>query len=345
MRGRARELSELYVPPDGPSAAPRVLGNGNFGTAKLMRSARTGELVAIKYIERGAKIDENVKRELVNHRLLTHENVVRFIEVVLTKTHLAIAMEYASGGELFDRILKKGKFCEAEGRYFFQQLISGVAHCHAKGVAHRDLKLENTLLDGGAVPRLKICDFGYSKNAFIDSDPKSTVGTPAYIAPEVLERKPYDGKTADVWSCGVTLFVMLCGKYPFEDKRKPRDFRSTILKIRSGDYAIPPGVELSAGCLDLIQRIFVVDAAKRIDIAGIRAHPWFLIDLPIELVDVEGAANPTNASPTSTMSIEEIHAIVEEAKKPYEGVEQDYHDAQMDGDHDMVTSGEFDDEF
>ena len=343
-RALARELSDLYAPPDGPSSRARVLGCGNFGTAKLMRSKRTNELVAIKYIERGARIDENVKRELVNHRLLTHGNVVRFIEVVLTKTHLAIAMEYASGGELFDRILKKGKFCEAEARYFFQQLISGVAHCHAKGVAHRDLKLENTLLDGDAVPRLKICDFGYSKNAFIDSDPKSTVGTPAYIAPEVLERKSYDGKTADVWSCGVTLFVMLCGKYPFEDRRKPRDFRSTILKIRSCDYAIPPGVELSAGCLDLIQRIFVVDAAKRIDIAGIKAHPWFLIDLPIELVDAAIAANPTNASPTSTMSIEEILAIVEEAKTPYEGAERDHHDAQMDGDHDMVTSGEFDDD-
>jgi serine/threonine-protein kinase SRK2 len=94
----------------------------------------------------------------------------------------------------------------------------------------------------------------------------------------------------------------------------------------------------------LIQRIFVVDAAKRIDIAGIKAHPWFLIDLPIELVDDAIAANPTNASPTSTMSIEEILAIVEEAKTPYEGAERDHHDAQMDGDHDMVTSGEFDDD-
>ena len=82
------------------------MGGGNFGTAKLMRRKATGELVAIKYIERGAKIDENVKRELVNHRLLTHPNIVRFIEAVVTEKHLALVMAYASGGELCERILK-----------------------------------------------------------------------------------------------------------------------------------------------------------------------------------------------------------------------------------------------
>ncbi len=341
MSAMRRDLSETYEPASGPTSAPRVLGCGNFGTAKLMRRKATGELVAIKYIERGAKIDENVKRELVNHRLLTHPNIVRFIEAVVTEKHLAIVMEYASGGELFDRILKKGRFEEPEARYFFQQLISGVAYCHAKGVAHRDLKLENTLVHGESVPRLKICDFGYSKNSLIDSDPKSTVGTPAYIAPEVLERKPYDGKMADVWSCGVTLFVMLCGRYPFEDKRKPRDFRSTILKIRSCDYAVPSGVRLTRGCLDLIQRIFVVDTAQRIDIPGIQAHPWFLTDLPAELVRGDFSQLESETSPTSTMSIEEIHAIVEEAKIPYGGTGRDLVE---DGDHDMVTSGEFDDD-
>lgn len=341
MSSVRRDLSETYEPASGPTSAPKVLGCGNFGTAKLMRRKATGELVAIKYIERGSKIDENVKRELVNHRLLTHPNIVRFIEAVVTEKHLAIVMEYASGGELFDWILRKGRFEEPEARYFFQQLISGVAYCHAKGVAHRDLKLENTLVHGERAPRLKICDFGYSKNSLIDSDPKSTVGTPAYIAPEVLERKPYDGKMADVWSCGVTLFVMLCGRYPFEDKRKPRDFRSTILKIRSCDYAVPSGVRLTKGCLDLIQRIFVVDTAKRIDIPGIQAHPWFLTDLPAELVRGDFSELESVTSPTSTMSIEEIHAIVEEAKIPYGGAGRDLVE---DGDHDMVTSGEFDDD-
>jgi serine/threonine-protein kinase SRK2 len=204
------------------------LGAGNFGVARLLRHKETKELVAMKYIERGRKIDENVAREIINHRSLRHPNIIRFKEVILTPTHLAIVMEYASGGELFERICNAGRFSEAEARYFFQQLICGVDYCHSLQICHRDLKLENTLLDGSPAPLLKICDFGYSKSSLLHSRPKSTVGTPAYIAPEVLSRREYDGKHADVWSCGVTLYVMLVGGYPFEDPDDPRNFRKTI---------------------------------------------------------------------------------------------------------------------
>ena len=209
--------------------------------------------------------DKNVERESINHRQLSgHPNIVRFIEVFVTSTHLGISMEYASGGELFDRIVKAGRFSEDEARYFFQQLISGVEWCHREGVCHRDLKLENTLLDGRPAPRLKICDFGYSKSAIFDSQPKSTVGTPAYIAPEVLSRKQYAGEIADVWSCGVTLYVMLVGAYPFEDAKDPRNFRKTIQKIMSVDYAFPKNLPLSRECFDLVGRIFVANPSKRI---------------------------------------------------------------------------------
>jgi serine/threonine-protein kinase SRK2 len=115
---------------------------------------------------------------------------------MLTPTHLAIVMEYAAGGELFERICNAGRFSEDEARFFFQQLISGVSYCHSMQICHRDLKLENTLLDGSPAPRLKICDFGYSKSSLLHSQPKSTVGTPAYIAPEVLSKKEYDGKVS-----------------------------------------------------------------------------------------------------------------------------------------------------
>ncbi|XP_028092780.1 serine/threonine-protein kinase SRK2E-like isoform X4 [Camellia sinensis] len=172
----------------------RDIGSGNFGVARLMRDKQTKDLVAVKYIERGDKIDENVQREIINHRSLRHPNIVRFKEVILTQTHLAIVMEYAAGGELFERIRNAGRFSEDEARFFFQQLISGVSYCHTMQVCHRDLKLENTLLDGSPAPRLKICDFGYSKSSVLHSQPKSTVGTPAYIAPEVLLRQEYDGK-------------------------------------------------------------------------------------------------------------------------------------------------------
>ncbi|URD88597.1 serine threonine-protein kinase [Musa troglodytarum] len=164
----------------------RDIDSGNFGIARLMRDKQARELVAVKYIERGVKIDETVQREIINHRSLRHPNIIRFKEVILTPTHLAIVMEYTSGGELSERICNAGCFSEDEARFFFQQLISGVSYCHST--------LENTLLDGSTAPRLKICNFGYSKSSVLHSLPKSTVGTPAYIAPEVLHKKEYDGK-------------------------------------------------------------------------------------------------------------------------------------------------------
>uniref|UniRef100_A0A2P2KKQ9 non-specific serine/threonine protein kinase n=1 Tax=Rhizophora mucronata TaxID=61149 RepID=A0A2P2KKQ9_RHIMU len=109
----------------------KELGSGNFGVAKLVRDKKTKELVAVKYIERGEKIDEKVLREIINHSSLRHPNIVRFKEVVLTPKDLAIVMEYAAGGELFGRICSAGRFSEDEARFFFQQLISGVSCCHS----------------------------------------------------------------------------------------------------------------------------------------------------------------------------------------------------------------------
>jgi serine/threonine-protein kinase SRK2 len=240
----------------------RDLGSGNFGVAKLVREKANGEFYAVKYIERGLKIDEHVQREIINHRDLKHPNIIRFKEVFVTPTHLAIVMEYAAGGELFERICNAGRFSEDEGRYYFKQLISGVSYCHAMQICHRDLKLENTLLDGSPSSHLKICDFGYSKSSVLHSQPKSTVGTPAYVAPEVLSRKEYNGKIADVWSCGVTLYVMLVGAYPFEDPEDPRNIRNTIQRILSVHYTIPDYVRISSECKHLLSRIFVADPDK-----------------------------------------------------------------------------------
>ncbi|KAH7575774.1 hypothetical protein JRO89_XS02G0216700 [Xanthoceras sorbifolium] len=295
----------------------KEIGSGNFGVARLMRNKSTKELVAMKYIERGHKIDENVAREIINHRSLRHPNIIRFKEVVLTPTHLAIVMEYAAGGELFERICNAGRFSEDEARYFFQQLISGVSYCHSLQICHRDLKLENTLLDGSPAPRLKICDFGYSKSSLLHSRPKSTVGTPAYIAPEVLSRREYDGKLADVWSCGVTLYVMLVGAYPFEDQEDPKNFRKTINRIMAVQYKIPDYVHISQECRNLLSHIFVANPARRITLKDVKTHPWFLKNLPRELTEPAQAIYYKKENPTfSLQSVEEIMKIVEEAKVP-----------------------------
>ncbi|KAH0866439.1 hypothetical protein HID58_083650, partial [Brassica napus] len=266
------------------------IGAGNFGVARLMKVKNSKELVAMKYIERGPKIDENVAREIINHRSLRHPNIIRFKEIRKKRKH---------------------------ARYFFQQLISGVSYCHAMQICHRDLKLENTLLDGSPAPRLKICDFGYSKSSLLHSRPKSTVGTPAYIAPEVLSRREYDGKMADVWSCGVTLYVMLVGAYPFEDQEDPKNFRKTIQKIMAVQYKIPDYVHISQDCKHLLSRIFVANSLKRITIAEIKKHPWFLKNLPRELTETAQAAYFKKENPTfSPQTAEEIMKIVDDAKTP-----------------------------
>ncbi|KAK1356474.1 Sucrose non-fermenting-1-related protein kinase 2.4 [Heracleum sosnowskyi] len=298
--------------------ALKELGSGNFGVARLVRDRKTKDLLAVKFIHRGKNIDENVQREIINHRSLTHPNIVRFKEVLLTPSQLAIVMEYAAGGELFAKICSAGRFSEDEARFFFQQLISGVSYCHSMEICHRDLKLENTLLDGSPTPRLKICDFGYSKSALLHSQPKSTVGTPAYIAPEVLSRKEYDGKIADVWSCGVTLYVMLVGAYPFEDPEDPRNFRKTIGRIMSVQYSIPDYVRVSAECRHLLFQIFVANPSKRITIPEIKKHPWFLKNMPKELVEGEKTNYGEADRDKQLQSIEEIMHIIQEAKIPGE---------------------------
>uniref|UniRef100_A0A3Q7GRD7 Protein kinase domain-containing protein n=1 Tax=Solanum lycopersicum TaxID=4081 RepID=A0A3Q7GRD7_SOLLC len=266
------------------------IGSGNFGVAKLVKDKWSGELFAVKYIERGKKIDEHVQREIMNHRSLRHPNIIRFKEVFLTPAHLAIVMEYASGGELFERICSAGRFSEDEARFFFQQLISGVSYCH-------------------------------SMSAALHSQPKSTVGTPAYIAPEVLSRKEYDGKIADVWSCGVTLYVMLVGAYPFEDPDDPRNFKKTITRILSVQYSIPYYVRVSKECNHLLSRIFVADPEKRITIEEIKKHPWFLKNLPKEFMKKgeEASLVQMNSEEKPLQSIEEALAIIQEARKPGEG--------------------------
>ncbi|OEL29032.1 Serine/threonine-protein kinase SAPK4 [Dichanthelium oligosanthes] len=243
----------------------RDIGSGNFGVARLMRNRETRGLVAVKLIERGHRIDENVYREIVNHRSLRHPNIIQFIEQI----------------------------------------------------CHRDLKLENVLLDGSPAPRLKICDFGYSKSSVLHSRPKSAVGTPAYIAPEVLSRREYDGKLADVWSCGVTLFVMLVGAYPFEDQDDPKNIRKTIQRIAAIQYKIPDNIHISDECRELISRIFVSNPLRRITMREIKGHPWFLKNLPRELTEAVQLSyfRRDNSVPAfSDQTTEEIMKIVKEAR-------------------------------
>lgn len=250
----------------------RTIGEGTFAKVKFAQNTETGESVAMKVLDRATIIKHNmadqIKREISIMKLVRHPHVVRLQEVLASRTKIYIILEFITGGELFDKIVHLGKLSENDSRRYFQQLIDGVDYCHSKGVYHRDLKPENLLLDSQG--NLKISDFGLS--AFPDQGLRllqTTCGTPNYVAPEVLNHKGYDGAIADVWSCGVILYVLMAGYLPFDEV----DLNTLYSKIERADFSCPSW--FSVGASSLINRILDPNPETRISIEEIRDDQWF----------------------------------------------------------------------
>uniref|UniRef100_A0A0D3C971 Protein kinase domain-containing protein n=1 Tax=Brassica oleracea var. oleracea TaxID=109376 RepID=A0A0D3C971_BRAOL len=295
------------------------IGAGYIELGGLMRVKNSKELVAMKFIERGSKIDEDLVREIMKHKSLDHPSVIRLKEVVLTPTHLAIVMEYAARGELYKHIRRAGRFSEDDARYLFQPLISAVSYCHAMKMCHRELKLEDTFLDGSPEPCLKICDFGYSKSVMHSGGPSTKTRTAAYVPPEVFTCGEYDGKMADIWSCGVTLYVMRVGARPFEDENDHRNFGKTMQVEHKGCPVQDPRRRsyFTGRHTSPLSLIFIATPVERISIADIKKHPWFLKNLPRELTETAQAAYFSKESQSfSVQTVEEIMKIVDDAKTP-----------------------------
>lgn len=251
----------------------RLLGQGSFAKVYYGRNLKTGQSVAIKVIDKKKVLKiglmNQTKREISVMGLIKHENIVQFYEVMATKTKIFFVMEYAKGGELFHKV-SKGKLKEDIARKYFQQLICAVYFCHRRGVYHRDLKPENLLLDENG--NLKVSDFGL--NALSESKRRdgllhTTCGTPAYVAPEVISRKGYDGAKADIWSCGVILFVMLAGYLPFHDSNVIEMYRKISVAEYKFPQWFPPEVRR------LLSRILDPNPHTRISIGRIMENTWF----------------------------------------------------------------------
>ncbi|KAI3828671.1 hypothetical protein L1987_02779 [Smallanthus sonchifolius] len=252
----------------------RLIGKGTFAKVYYGREISTGESVAIKVINKDQVRDqgmvEQIQREISATRLVRHPNVVELREVLATKSKIYYVMEYVSGGELFAKVAGGGRLKEDVARKYFQQLISAVDFCHSRGVSHRDIKPENLLLDGN--DDLKITDFGFSalsEQKRYDGLLHTLCGTPAYVAPEVLRKKGYDGAKADIWSCGVVLYVLLAGFLPFHDENLTNLYR----KIFKAEYEFPPW--FSPETRKLISKILMADPQRRISIEGIMRVPWY----------------------------------------------------------------------
>ncbi|KAJ8528150.1 hypothetical protein K7X08_021842 [Anisodus acutangulus] len=256
----------------------QMLGQGTFAKVYQARNVVTAENLAMKVVgkEKVIKVGmmEQIKREISVMKMVKHPNIVELHEVMASKTKIYFAMEFVKGGELFEKVAK-GKLREHIARGYFQQLISAIDFCHSRGVYHRDLKPENLLLDEEG--NLKVTDFGlsaFSDHLRQDGLLHTTCGTPAYVAPEVIGKNGYNGATADIWSCGVILYVLLAGFLPFQDD----NIMAMYKKIHKGDFRCPPW--FSSDAKKLITKMLDPNPSTRITASKIMESSWFKKSVP-----------------------------------------------------------------
>eukprot|EP00210_Caulerpa_lentillifera_P002182 g2096.t1 len=290
----------------------KELGYGNEGKTFLIQERRLdgNHLYACKILPRGIGISpEFILKGLRNQSCLRFVNVVQFLEVLLTKTHLIIKFEYVNGGDLFEYLCRQRNcsknqlLTEEHARYLFNQILFGLHHCHENRVAHRDITLTNTLCTKRRNPVIKICDFGLSKSWASPQDAQSfsAVGTVWFMSPEVISRfnqgsdKPYDPRKADIWSLGVILYVMLLGRFPFLSVDSNDDGAASHLMagssaslsflMRNIERALqldPQRVTteidsmkfLSSEVQELLKSMLTLEADERIDLDKLMEHQW-----------------------------------------------------------------------
>ncbi|XP_023548848.1 CBL-interacting serine/threonine-protein kinase 7-like [Cucurbita pepo subsp. pepo] len=252
----------------------RFLGRGSFAKVYQACSLADNSIVAVKIIDKNKTIDAAMEpcivREIsVMRRLQHHPNILRIHEVMATKTKIYLVVDYASGGELFAKLLRRGRLTESTARRYFQQLVSALHFCHQNGVAHRDIKPQNLLLDEDG--NLKVSDFGLSAlpEQIKDGMLHTACGTPAYTAPEVVSRRGYDGAKADAWSCGVILFVLLSGHLPFSDNNLVAMYK----KVYRREYHFPDSISKPAR--HLIFQLLDPDPNTRMSMEALMQHSWF----------------------------------------------------------------------
>ncbi|XP_076844047.1 serine/threonine-protein kinase BRSK1 isoform X1 [Brachyhypopomus gauderio] len=259
--------SAQYV---GPYRLEKTLGKGQTGLVKLGIHCITGQKVAIKIVNR-EKLSESVlmkvEREIAILKLIEHPHVLKLHDVYENNKYLYLVLEHVSGGELFDYLVKKGRLTPKEARKFFRQIISALDFCHIHSICHRDLKPENLLLD--EKNNIRIADFGMASLQVGDSLLETSCGSPHYACPEVIRGEKYDGRRADVWSCGVILFALLVGALPFDHD----NLRQLLEKVKSGLFHMPHFIP--PDCQALLRGMIEVDPEKRLTLEDIQKHAWY----------------------------------------------------------------------
>ncbi|XP_065506830.1 testis-specific serine/threonine-protein kinase 3 [Caloenas nicobarica] len=251
----------------------RTIGEGTYSKVKEAFSQKHQKKVAIKIIDKKECPEEFIHRflprELQIITRLDHRNIIRVQEMLESaEGKIYLVMELAEDGDIFDYILRQGPLPEPRARELFQQLVEAIQYCHGCGVAHRDLKCENALLQGSA---LKLTDFGFAKLLPRDHRELSWTfcGSTAYAAPELLQGLPHDSRKGDVWSMGVILYVLLCARLPFDDTDIPK-----MLHQQQKGVSVPMQLGISKECQNLLKMLLEPDMNLRPSIEGVGRHPW-----------------------------------------------------------------------
>ena len=258
---------------------PKEIGHGHYGVVRKCMHRETNVWYAIKSIRKSkvGKVDI-LQREVALLKECDHPNIIQLVEVHEDEKYLHLITELCTGGELFDRIIEKtqsdeGHFSEVDAANLIRSIMSAIAYCHdQKGIVHRDLKPENFIFssrDEDAV--IKIIDFGLSRHDDMKAGVMNTkVGTPYYVAPEVLNRE-YT-KNCDIWSIGVITYILLCGYPPFYGDTDNQIFDS----VRTGrfDFPSPDWDGISDNAKDFICSLLKRDPSKRLSASEALVHPW-----------------------------------------------------------------------
>ncbi|KAF9154222.1 NUAK SNF1-like kinase 2, partial [Actinomortierella ambigua] len=247
-----------------------TIGQGNFGKVLLAEHDLTGEQVAVKILEKAQFKSEQQRlhatREARLMATLRHPYIVDVKTVLEDDARILIVMEHLTGGELFDYISNKGVLDEKEARRVFHQIVLALHYCHENNVVHRDLKPENILLD--SEKNVRVADFGFGNHWHKDRHLTTYCGSPFYAAPEMVSGTPYIGPETDVWSLGVILYVLVCGRLPFDANDLPQLFA----QIKRGNYQKPR--EGSMDVCSLIHRMLTVDPKRRATLADVLRSRW-----------------------------------------------------------------------
>lgn len=247
----------------------RTLGKGTYGKVKLACDRGTSHYVAIKTI-RKSRIEnphdlQRMWREINFMSNLSHPHIIKIKEVYESREKIILVMEYASNGELYEYLNRVKRIPETEARAIFRQIVSAVHFLHKSHIVHRDLKLENILIDEHN--NIKLADFGLSNNWMRNRLLYTFCGSPLYASPEIVNGIPYYGPEVDCWSLGVLLYTLVYGSMPFQGG----DYARLVKNISSGTFIQP---REKSGAFSLIQRCLCVNPAKRASIDETAEHWW-----------------------------------------------------------------------